>query len=62
MQPLYFQRSKKVRTHPRTPTVIARDAASGRVLFPDTDATLARFEALKAGLVDHLDCLPSTDR
>jgi DNA invertase Pin-like site-specific DNA recombinase len=40
---------------------ITRDAASGRFLFPDTDATLARFEALKAGLVDHLDCLPPTD-
>ena len=41
---------------------IARDAADGRFLVPDTDATLARFEALKAGLVDHLDSLPSTDR
>ena len=40
---------------------IARDAASGRFLFPDTDTTLARFEELKAGLVDHLDYLPSTD-
>ena len=39
----------------------ARDAASGRFLFPDTDTTLARFEELKAGLVDHLDYLPSTD-
>src|SRR3954468_3204052 len=41
---------------------IARDAADGRFLVPDTDPTLARFEALKAGLVDHLDSLPSTDR
>jgi hypothetical protein len=41
---------------------VARDAADGRFLFPDTDATLARFEALKAGLVDHLDDLPSPDR
>jgi DNA invertase Pin-like site-specific DNA recombinase len=39
---------------------IARNAASGRFLFPDTDATLARFQELKAGLVDHLDYLPST--
>ena len=41
---------------------IARDAASGRFLVPDTDATLARFEELKAGLVDHLDHLPSADQ
>jgi DNA invertase Pin-like site-specific DNA recombinase len=41
---------------------VARDAADGRFLFPDTDATLARFEALKAGLVDHRDDLPSPDR
>jgi DNA invertase Pin-like site-specific DNA recombinase len=34
---------------------IARDAASGRLLFPDTDVTLAHFQELKAGLVDHLD-------
>ena len=40
---------------------ITRDAASGRFLFLDADATLARFEELKAGLVDHLDCLPPTD-
>ena len=39
---------------------IARDAASGRLLFPDTDVTLAHFQELKAGLVDHLDYLPST--
>ena len=37
-------------------------ALSGRFLFPDTDATLARFEELKAGLVDHLDHLPSADQ
>ena len=41
---------------------IARDAARGRFLFPDTDATLARFEELKAGLVNRLDYLPSTDQ
>ena len=41
--------------------LISRDAVSGRFLFPDTDATLARFEELKAGLVDRLDYLPSTD-
>ena len=39
---------------------IARDAASGRLLFSDTDVTLAHFQELKAGLVDHLDYLPST--
>jgi DNA invertase Pin-like site-specific DNA recombinase len=39
---------------------IAHDAASGRLLFPDTDVTLAHFQELKAGLVDHLDYLPST--
>jgi len=42
--------------------LIARDAARGRFLFPDTDATLARFEGLKAGLVNRLDYLPSTDQ
>ena len=41
---------------------IARDTASRRFLFPDADATLARFEELKAGLVDHLAHLPSTDQ
>ena len=41
---------------------ITRDAASGRFLFPNTDTTLARFKALKAGLVDRLDDLPSTDQ
>ncbi len=39
---------------------IARGAASGRLLFSDTDVTLAHFQELKAGLVDHLDYLPST--
>jgi hypothetical protein len=28
---------------------IAHDAASGRLLFPDTDVTLAHFQELKAG-------------
>ena len=37
---------------------IARDAASHRFLFPDTDDALARFQELKAGLIDHLDHLP----
>ena len=41
--------------------LITRDAVSGRILFPDTNATLARFEELKAGLVDRLDYLPPTD-
>ena len=41
--------------------LITRDAVSGRILFPDTNATLARFEELKAGPVDRLDYLPSTD-
>jgi excisionase family DNA binding protein len=39
-----------------------RDAETRRFLFPDTDDTLARFEALKSGAVDHLDCTPSTNR
>jgi excisionase family DNA binding protein len=39
-----------------------RDAETRRFLFPDTDDTLAKFEALKSGAVDHLDCTPSTNR
>jgi hypothetical protein len=40
---------------------IVRDAETRRFLVPDTDATLARFEALKSGAVDHLDCTQSTN-
>jgi excisionase family DNA binding protein len=39
---------------------IVRDAETRRFLFPDTDDTLAKFEALKAGTIDHLDCTQST--
>jgi excisionase family DNA binding protein len=35
---------------------ITRDPGTHRFLFPDTDATLAGFNELKAGMVDHLDC------
>lgn len=42
--------------------IITRDAATHRFLFPDTDDILARFSALKAGTVDHLDCSPSTNQ
>jgi DNA invertase Pin-like site-specific DNA recombinase len=41
---------------------IARDATSHRFLFPDTNDTLARFQELKAGIVDHLDYMPSIDQ
>ena len=40
---------------------IVRDAETRRFLVPDTDETLARFEALKSGAVDHLDCTQSTN-
>jgi DNA invertase Pin-like site-specific DNA recombinase len=40
---------------------IVRDAKTRRFLVPDTDDTLARFEALKSGAVDHLDCTPSSN-
>jgi DNA invertase Pin-like site-specific DNA recombinase len=40
---------------------IVRDAETRRFLVPDTDETLARFEALKSGAVDHLDCTPSSN-
>jgi hypothetical protein len=35
---------------------ITSDAGTHRFLFPDTDATLAGLNDLKAGTVDHLDC------
>ena len=41
---------------------IVRDADTRRFLFPDTDDTLASFEELKAGAVDHLDCTQSTNQ
>jgi DNA invertase Pin-like site-specific DNA recombinase len=41
---------------------IIRDAETCRFLVPDTDETLARFEALKAGAVDHLDCTQSANQ
>jgi DNA invertase Pin-like site-specific DNA recombinase len=41
---------------------IVRDAETRRFLVPDTDETLARFEALKAGAVDHLDCTQSANQ
>ena len=41
---------------------IVRDAETRRFLVPDTDETLASFEALKAGAVDHLDCTQSANR
>ena len=42
--------------------VVARNAATRRFLFPDTDDILARFAELKAGMVNHLDCMPSADQ
>jgi DNA invertase Pin-like site-specific DNA recombinase len=40
---------------------IVRDAETRRFLVPDTDEMLARFEALKSGAVDHIDCTQSTN-
>jgi hypothetical protein len=39
--------------------VIARDAAAGRYLFPDTEETTAALQRLKSGEADHLDFAPS---
>ena len=41
---------------------ITRDPGTHRFLFPDTDATLAGFNELKAGMVDHLDCAQFTNQ
>ena len=41
---------------------IVRDAATHRLLFPDTDDTLASFTELKAGAVDRIDCTQQTNQ
>jgi hypothetical protein len=40
---------------------IACDAETRRLLFPDTGDTLAKFEALKSGALDHLEYLQSSN-
>ena len=41
---------------------IVRDAATHRLLFPDTDDTLASFTELKAGAVGRIDCTQQTNQ
>jgi hypothetical protein len=41
---------------------LVRDAATHRLLFPDTDDTLASFTELKAGAVDRIDCTQQTNQ
>jgi len=41
---------------------IVRDALTHRLLFPDTDDTLASFTELKAGAVDRIDCTQQTNQ
>src|SRR3954454_20988338 len=47
----------------RTGTIsIVRNAATHRLLFPDTDDTLVGFTELKAGAVDRIDCTQQTNQ